>query len=96
MITAGIDVGAKFAKIVILNDGKVLAKAKALVGFDVLKSANNLLEDVLKASGLSRNDIKRVAATGMGRKAVYSKPINISDNIQPQFQHHLLKAAVPH
>jgi benzoyl-CoA reductase subunit D len=74
MITAGIDVGAKFAKIVILNDGKVMAKSKALVGFDVLKSAGNLFEDVLKTSGLSRSNIEHVVATGMGRKAVHLKP----------------------
>ena len=77
MITAGIDVGAKFAKVVILNDGKVMAKAKAPVGFDVLKSAGSLFEDVLKASGLSRSRIEWVVATGMGRKAVHLKqPIN--------------------
>ncbi len=74
MITAGIDVGAKFAKIVILKDGNVLASDKALVGFDVLKSATDLFEVLLKSSGVSRNDIKRVVATGMGRNAVHLKP----------------------
>jgi benzoyl-CoA reductase subunit D len=74
MITAGIDVGAKFAKIVILNDGNVLAKDKALVGFDVLKSASELFENVLKSKGISRSDIKRIVATGMGRNAVHLKP----------------------
>jgi len=74
MITAGIDVGAKYAKVVILENGKILAKAKGLVGFDVLKSASNVFENVLKTSGLSRSDIKRVVATGMGRDAVHLKP----------------------
>lgn len=74
MITAGIDIGAKFAKIVILNNGKTMAKAKAPIGFDILKSAGSLFEDVLKTSGLSRSSIERVAATGMGRKAVHLKP----------------------
>lgn len=77
MITAGIDIGAKFAKIVIVNDGKVMAKAKAPVGFDILKSVGSLFEDVIKTSGLSRSNIERVAATGMGRKAVHLRtPIN--------------------
>lgn len=74
MITAGVDVGAKFVKVVILKDGKVLDRAKALVGFDVLKSAIEPFENTLKKTGLSRNDIKRVFATGMGREAVHSKP----------------------
>jgi len=74
MITAGIDVGAKFAKVVILNDGKVMAKAKAVVGFDVLKSARGLIEDVMKTSELSRSDIEQLVATGMGRNAVHLKP----------------------
>lgn len=74
MITAGIDVGAKFTKVVILKDGKVVAKDKALVGFDVLKSASDLFEKVSKANGISRSDIKRIVATGMGRNAVHLKP----------------------
>lgn len=74
MITAGVDVGAKFAKVVILKDGQVLARAKALVGFDVLKSANDVFEAALKDTGLSRSDIQRVVATGMGRNAVLQKP----------------------
>ena len=74
MITAGMDVGAKFVKFVILKDGKILEKAKTLVGFDVLKSAIEPFENTLKKSGLSRNDIKRVFATGMGREAVQGKP----------------------
>jgi len=71
MITAGIDVGAKFVKLVILKDGEVLERAKALVGFDVLKSASDLFESTLKKTGIS---IKRVVATGMGRETVHGKP----------------------
>jgi len=74
MITAGIDVGAKFVKVVIFKDGQVLARAKALVGFDVLKSASDVFETALKDAGLSRGDIQRVVATGMGRNAVLQKP----------------------
>jgi benzoyl-CoA reductase subunit D len=74
MITAGIDVGAKYAKAVILDDGKILAKAKGLVGFDVLESATNTFENVLKTHGLSRSNIERIVATGMGRNAIHLKP----------------------
>jgi len=74
MITAGVDIGAKYAKVVILKDGQVAARAKALVGFDLLKSAAEVFEVALKDAGLSRGDIQRVASTGMGRNTVVQKP----------------------
>jgi benzoyl-CoA reductase subunit D len=74
MITAGVDVGAKFAKVVVLKDGQVLTRAKALVGFDILKSASDVFETTLKDVGLARSDIQRVVATGMGGNAVVQKP----------------------
>lgn len=74
MITAGIDVGARYVKVALLDDGKVLAKGKGLVGFDVLKSASEVFGKVLKTSGFSRSDIRKVVATGMGRNAIHLKP----------------------
>ena len=74
MITAGVDVGAKFVKIVFLNGGKVIGRAKALIGFDVGKSASDLFESALKSAGLKRSDIKKIVATGLNRESVHSKP----------------------
>jgi len=74
MITAGVDVGAKYAKAVILRDGQVVARAKALVGLDLLKSAAEVFEVALKDAGLSRSDIQKVVSTGMGRNTVVQKP----------------------
>lgn len=74
MITAGIDVGAKYVKVVFLDGGKVVGRAKALVGFDVGKSASDLFESALKNAGFKRSDIKKVFATGLGRESVHSKP----------------------
>jgi len=82
VITAGVDVGAKFAKVVILKDGQVLVRAKAPVGFDVLKSASDVFEAALKDAGLSRADMQRVVATGMGRNAIVHKPpINAEESV---------------
>jgi len=82
MITAGIDVGAKFAKVVILKDGQVLARAKTLMGFDLLKSASDVFEMALKDAGLSRGDIQRVVATGMGGNAILQRPqINADETV---------------
>jgi len=74
MITAGVDIGAKYAKVVILKDGQVVARAKALVGFDLLKSAAEVFEVAMKDAGLSRGDIQRIVSTGMGRNTVVQKP----------------------
>ena len=81
MITAGVDVGAKFAKVVILKDGQVIARAKALVGLDLMKSASDVFETALKDAGLSRIDIQRVVATGMGGNAILQKPPISADEV---------------
>ncbi|MEM2319277.1 MAG: acyl-CoA dehydratase activase [Candidatus Bathyarchaeia archaeon] len=75
MITAGVDVGAKYVKIVVLEDGKnVLKRASGIVGFDVLKSTAEIFEKALSDANLKREQIARVVATGMGRKIIQMKP----------------------
>lgn len=73
MITAGVDVGAKYVKVVI-REAKVLGREKGLVSFDILKSATDVFEVALKKAGLSRNDIEKIVATGMGGEAIVNKP----------------------
>ena len=85
MITAGVDVGAKYAKIVLLEDGKnTLARANCLVEFDVLKSATEVFEKALLDAGLERDQIVHVVATGMGRKACHKKPPINAEEIVPE------------
>jgi len=69
MITAGIDMGAKTLKILILKDSEVLAKDIAIGGLEEKKVAEELFEAVLKKVGLSRGDLAHVVATGAGRQA---------------------------
>lgn len=74
MIKAGIDVGAKAIKVVLMENGKIRAKAKVLSGFDQEASADEALEEALKEAGLSRDAVGSVVATGIGRKAIpYAK-----------------------
>ena len=75
MITSGVDIGAKFAKVVVMKDEQVLTRAKALVGFDILKSASDVFEVALRDAELGRSDIQRVVATGMGGNIVVQKNI---------------------
>lgn len=85
MITAGVDVGAKYAKVVFLEEGKnVLTRSKGIVEFDVLKSATEVFEKALDNASLKHDQIARVVATGMGRKAVQKKPPINAGEIAPE------------
>jgi len=84
MITAGVDVGAKYAKIVLLENGeKILGKAKTTVGFDIGKSVSELFEKLLLDVGLKRDAVNRVVATGMGRDAVHKTTLVNAEIIVP-------------
>jgi len=85
MITAGVDVGAKYVKTVLLEDAKnILVKANGIVEFDVLKSATEVFEKALDSNGLKRDQIAQVVATGMGRKTIHMKPPINAGEIVPE------------
>jgi benzoyl-CoA reductase subunit D len=70
MITAGIDVGSKNIKVVVLKDGKVAAKTIGSGGFEQAQVAKQLLEKAIQEAGLRSEDVKHVAATGVGRDSI--------------------------
>jgi benzoyl-CoA reductase subunit D len=70
MITAGVDVGNKFTKAVILKDGEVVGRGYVLSGFDQRQAAEEALNQALKIAGLQREDIKKIVATGAGKAEV--------------------------
>ncbi|MFQ6087549.1 MAG: acyl-CoA dehydratase activase [Candidatus Methanofastidiosia archaeon] len=70
MISAGIDCGAKFTKVVILKDMRVIAKSMILSGFDQEKSAKYALNEALERASLQFEKIESFIATGVGRKAL--------------------------
>ncbi len=69
MITAGIDMGAKNIRVVILKDGEVVARAEKLAGFETEESAEAALNEALKAAGMKLDQIEKIFATGAGRKS---------------------------
>jgi benzoyl-CoA reductase subunit D len=74
LIKAGIDVGAKTVKVVLMENGKIRGKAKVLSGFDQEESAKEALEQALMEAGLAREAIGIIVTTGNGRKAIsYAK-----------------------
>ncbi len=67
MITAGIDLGAKTVKVVILKDEKVIGRGIAVTGLDQKESAEKAFAGALQEAKLELKDIEKVAATGVGR-----------------------------
>jgi benzoyl-CoA reductase subunit D len=71
MITAGIDVGAKTIKVVLIEDGTPRAQSMALAGFDTQEALEKVLGAALdKANGIRRSDIDCIVSTGAGRQDV--------------------------
>lgn len=79
MITAGIDVGAKTIKVVIVKDNKVVTRAINPTGFELLEAAEKTMEDAVKQAGISRKDIEKIFATGAGRKSIPFANHNITE-----------------
>ena len=73
MITSGIDSGIENTKIVILKDGKVVARGTAATGGAGRgKNAEQLWESTLKQARLSASDVANVVATGQGKWDVHT------------------------
>jgi len=79
MTTAGIDVGAKTIKVVIVKDNKIAARSINPTGFDPLEAAERTLNEAIKQAGISRQDIKKIFATGAGRKNIPFADHNVTE-----------------
>jgi len=74
MITAGIDMGAKFIKVLLLKDGEILARTQEQAGFEPQEAAQRAFARAVSEAGLTEKEIDLVCATGAGRKvAPYAK-----------------------
>ncbi|MFX0064324.1 MAG: acyl-CoA dehydratase activase [Candidatus Hermodarchaeota archaeon] len=70
MAVAGIDVGAKTVKVLILDNGNILSKSKVLTGFNQMESVNKALNEALDKANLKREDLESIISTGVGGKVV--------------------------
>ncbi|MBM3326486.1 MAG: CoA activase [Calditrichaeota bacterium] len=68
MLTVGMDLGAKHIKVVLMQDGFVIARVKRLSGFEQEISASEAFQEAISAAGVKHNEIDRICATGVGRK----------------------------
>ena len=79
MIVAGIDIGSRAAKAAILKDKSILSSAICDTGPESVKTAYTVMEETLKGTRLSLNDIQYTVATGYGRVLVPFADQNISE-----------------
>jgi benzoyl-CoA reductase subunit D len=79
VITAGIDLGGKDVKVLLLNDGKTLAKEKAPGGFEQNRVAQELLVKAIKSAGIGREEIERTGVTGSGMKYAPAHEVEITE-----------------
>jgi benzoyl-CoA reductase subunit D len=71
MPVAGIDVGSKLTKVVIMDEDKnVLSYVVVRTGTDHKKTSEEAFEEALKKAGISREDIKKIVTTGFGKISV--------------------------
>jgi predicted CoA-substrate-specific enzyme activase len=82
MITAGIDVGIESLKVVILKDGKVLARAAGISGgANRAKNAEQVYNQALETAKIKSSDVSKIIATGQGKNDVpfandrYTEPV---------------------
>jgi predicted CoA-substrate-specific enzyme activase len=79
-ITAGIDVGSSYTKAILVDEGgQILAQDMCPTGFRLGTVAQKTFDNCVAAAGLSRDDVKYVVATGMGRHQVEFKDIHATD-----------------
>lgn len=79
MIVAGIDIGSRTAKAVVMKDESILSSVICDTGPDSVKTAHRTIEVALTRAGLSLSDIQYTIATGYGRVLVPFANENISE-----------------
>jgi benzoyl-CoA reductase subunit D len=68
MTTAGIDIGAKTVKVVLADQGRVLARSLVPAGLDTAAATRQAVDEALTSAGLKREQVAGFVATGTGRK----------------------------
>ena len=79
MIVAGIDIGSRNSKAVIMEDGRISSYAICDTGPESAKTASTVTDEALKGTGLLLRDINYVVATGYGRVLVPFAEENITE-----------------
>jgi predicted CoA-substrate-specific enzyme activase len=81
MITAGVDVGAETVKVVIFKDQELAAWSLLKTELDRKESVDRALKQAEERGGISKRSIRKLVATGIGRKTIAVADDSIPDII---------------
>ena len=82
MVTAGIDMGLKSIKAVILKDNNIIASGTAASeGFNRGQAAEKLWSEVLEQAGISASEVDIVISTGTGKEDVSFAANNVVEAV---------------
>jgi predicted CoA-substrate-specific enzyme activase len=79
VIFAGIDIGSRAAKAVIMDGDNILSSAIIDTGPESARTARSVMETALKSTDITLEDIRYIVATGYGRVLVPFAAENISE-----------------
>jgi predicted CoA-substrate-specific enzyme activase len=79
MYTAGIDIGSRASKAVVLKDGKILSSYIGDTGAESVVTSKMTMAKTLEGTGLKIEDMSYIVATGYGRVLVPFANENISE-----------------
>ncbi len=79
MITAGVDLGSTYLKVVILEDGKRAGYGVSPTGHDHDLTSKQVLDEALAMAGMQRDDIEHIVSTGYGRRVTSLADDTISE-----------------
>ncbi len=80
MFVAGIDVGARYVKVLIINEGKkIVAKKKHSSGYENKSLVKALIKDLVVEIGIGTDQIKKIGITGSGRDTIDMEGIYLSE-----------------
>jgi (R)-2-hydroxyacyl-CoA dehydratese activating ATPase len=79
-LTAGIDVGSAYTKVVLAgDDGRLVGLTAIPSGYDFARAAERGLAAALESAGIPRDEVGYVAATGYGRYMVPFRDLAITE-----------------
>lgn len=67
MITAGIDIGSRTTKVVLLNEDIIIGKIIHSTGWRPTETAELVFSEAMAAANISKSEISKIVATGYGR-----------------------------
>ena len=79
MITAGIDIGVRTTKAVILNGDNIAGTGLVQTGWEPQQAGETALSAALAAAHLTRGDLARVVTTGAGRQTFSLAQHNVTE-----------------